>query len=57
MLTSSQGLARNPTGDYTISLPAELLPPGRCTINVYARENGKLIKVESYRIQINRVRR
>lgn len=54
---SRQGLTRHSTGDYTVSVPAELLPPGNYTFNVYGRMNGGSQKVESYRIQIGAARR
>lgn len=55
-IASSAGLARQATGDYTLSLPAALLPPGRYTFNVYGQIAGKRVKVDSYQIQLSRTR-
>lgn len=44
------GLARHPTNDFTISLPAAFLPPGNYTINLY--RNDRRVKIESYPIRI-----
>src|SRR5262245_32799734 len=49
---SQQGLARHSTGDYTINIPAVLLPPNEYTINIYGQPDGKRVKIESYRIRI-----
>jgi hypothetical protein len=47
------GLARNPSNDYTISLPADFLAPGASyTINVYGEGRGRRVRVESYRIRV-----
>ncbi len=55
---SAGGLARNPSSDYTISLPAEFLAPGASyTINIYGEGKGRRVKVESYRIRVRRARR
>jgi hypothetical protein len=48
---------RNATGDYTISLPTEFLPPGSFTLNIYGEAKGKRVKVENYRIRIAHLRR
>lgn len=51
----AQGLMRNATNDYTISVGAESLAPGRYTINIYGKGPGGLIKVESYDISVKRL--
>ena len=51
-----QGLMRQPTNDYTIIVPTSLLPPGSYGIDVYAQDEGKRVKVESYNIRIRRER-
>ncbi|MGE0128717.1 MAG: zf-HC2 domain-containing protein [Blastocatellales bacterium] len=47
-----QNLTRHSTGDYTINISTELLPPGNYTFNVYGQADGKRVKIESYRIRI-----
>lgn len=53
---SSQGLQRHATGDYTISVPAALLPPGNYLVNIYGRTGSQRTKIESYRLRINQAR-
>jgi hypothetical protein len=50
----AQGLRRNPTNDYTISVPANYLQLGRHTINIYGTGEGRRTKVESYEIEVKR---
>lgn len=47
---SAKGLQRNPTGDYTLSLPAGFLAPGGYTISIYGGAGRSL--VESYSIRV-----
>lgn len=49
---SQQGLVRHSTGDYTINISTELLPPGIYTFNVYGQVGGKRVKIESYRVRV-----
>jgi putative zinc finger protein len=49
-----QGVVRHSTGDYTVSVPTEFLPPGDYTFNIYGEAEGKRAKIESYRIRINK---
>jgi len=49
-----QGLVRHSTGDYTINIPADLLAPGDYTFNVYGHAGGKNVKVETYRIRLEK---
>lgn len=51
----ANGLLRNPTNDFTISVAAESLTPGRYTINIYGKSAGRLVKVESYEINVKRL--
>lgn len=51
----AQGLMRNATNDYTISVAAESLTPGRYTINIYGKGAGGLSKIESYEINVKRL--
>lgn len=53
---SQQGLVRHATGDYTINISTDLLPPGIYTFNVYGHAGGKRVKIESYQIRIIRSR-
>jgi len=49
----ASGLARSPSNDYTISVPAESLVSGASyTFNVYGESKGRSIKVESYRVRV-----
>jgi hypothetical protein len=54
---SKSGLVRHPTGDYTIQVPAESLPPGSYTFKVYGQAGGRRAPVESYQIRVSRARR
>src|SRR5262249_48067271 len=47
-----EGLVRQPTGEYTISLPTELLPAGRYAFHVYAPGRDQRPRVESYGVRI-----
>lgn len=54
---SGEGLARNPSNDYTINLPTRYLTPGNYTLDVYGRAKGARVKVDSYRIRVKQARR
>jgi hypothetical protein len=49
---NAKGLQRNPTGDYTLSLPAGFLAPGGYTISVYGGTGTERSLVESYSIRV-----
>jgi len=53
----ADGLTRHPTGDYTISLPAEFLPPGRYTLNLHERGKGRRAGIASFALRIRRATR
>ncbi len=46
------GLARQSTGEYVVTLPSKLLSPGGYTLQVYAPSRSERAPVESYRIRI-----
>jgi hypothetical protein len=48
----SDGLVRQPTGEYVVTIPSELLPPGGYSLNVYASNQPQRMPVEGYWIQI-----
>ncbi|HEY5838342.1 MAG TPA: zf-HC2 domain-containing protein [Pyrinomonadaceae bacterium] len=50
----SRGLVRQPTNDYTISIPADYLSPGSYTISIYGTAAGKRVKVEGYEVGVKR---
>lgn len=52
VVTTAQGLVRQATGDYTVSLAAESLPSGSYTFNVYTQVAGQRTKIESYRVRV-----
>jgi hypothetical protein len=52
LVWNQQGLVRHSTGDYTINISTDLLPPGIYTFNVYGHAGGKRVKIESYQIRI-----
>lgn len=51
---NGEGLVRNPTGDYTISMSAAFLKTGVYTAVVFGIEDGKRLKTDSYRIEIEK---
>jgi hypothetical protein len=53
----ADGLTRHPTGDYTISLPAEFLPPGRYTLNLYDQGKGRRAAIASFALRLRRAAR
>jgi hypothetical protein len=54
---NDSGMTRNPSNDYTITLPVDFLTPGASyTINVYGENRGRRVKVESYRIRVKPAR-
>jgi hypothetical protein len=54
VIWSAEGLRRDPSNDYTISLPAHFFTPGNYTLNVYGKDKGRSIKAESYQIRLRR---
>jgi hypothetical protein len=53
-VTVVTGLRRNATGDYTLSLPADLLPPGTYRFALFGKVAGRRTQVESYPVQVSR---
>ncbi len=53
----TDGLTRHPTGDYTISLPAEFLPPGRYALNLYHPGKGRRAAIASFALRLRRAAR
>jgi hypothetical protein len=53
----ADGLVRHPTGDYTINLPAEFLPPGSYTLNLYDRGKGRRASSARFALRIRRAPR
>jgi anti-sigma factor RsiW len=51
---SAEGLRRNATDDYTLTLPAEILSPGEYAINVFEKKGSRREKVESWKVQVTR---
>jgi anti-sigma factor RsiW len=50
---SGSGLRSTTDGqEYKLSIPPGFLKPGRYTIQLYAKENGRRVKHESYRIRV-----
>jgi len=52
VIWQGEGLVRQTTGEYVISLPSELLPPGSYSLHLYAPNHGQRIPVERYRIRM-----
>jgi hypothetical protein len=48
---SASGLVRQPTDDYTITVPVEALPAGRFTIRVYGQSNSRRVKSDTYLVE------
>lgn len=48
----ARGLVRNPTGDYTVHVPASFLAPGTYRITVFGERNGSRTRTESYTIRV-----
>ncbi len=53
ILWSARGLTRQPVGDFSLSLPAELLPEGAAELRVFPPGEGKTA-VAHYRFQVRR---
>jgi hypothetical protein len=51
---SAEGLRRNATGDYTLTLPAEILSPGEYALSVIEKKGSSREKVESWKVQVTR---
>lgn len=53
VIWTQEGLIRQKTGDYTLNVPASLLPTGTYTLNVYISTGNKKRKIETYRIKLD----
>lgn len=49
---SSKGLRQAETDDFTFTLPAGFLKPGRYTIQLYSTEGGKRTPREAYKVRV-----
>ena len=47
-----EGLRRSKDGDYSVTFPPGFLKPGRYTIQLYSREDGKRVPRETYKIRV-----
>ena len=52
VLWSGSGLRSTDSQEYRLAIPPGFLKPGKYTIQLYASENGKRVKRESYRIRV-----
>lgn len=50
-------LTRQAAGEYTLSLPAEFLPPGRYTFKLEAQQPGRRVALESFDLRLRRAER
>jgi hypothetical protein len=51
----AHGLLRNSTNDYTISVAANYLAPGRYRIVIYGNAAGQRVSVESYQLNVRKL--
>lgn len=50
-------LTRQAAGEYTLSLLAEFLPPGRYTFKLEAQQRGRRVALESFDVRLRRAQR
>jgi hypothetical protein len=54
VLWQVEGLVRRESGDYTVLVPLEAVPSGRLDLRVMGRRGERWVRVEEYRLEVER---